>query len=208
MEQTPEEQIEEVFTSKDPLELFAEWMSTAEASEINDPTAVAVASVDDQGMPNVRMVLLKDVSQGGFVFYTNLQSCKGQELLSNKKAALCFHWKTIRRQVRVRGIVEQVTPAEADAYFTSRAKDSQIGAWASQQSRPLKDRFELEKEAAKFAAKYALKKVERPPYWSGFRVLPLEIEFWRNRPFRLHDRLVFRRDNTDKSEWLSQRLFP
>ena len=208
MEQTPEEQIEEVFTSKDPFELFAEWMSAAEASEINDPTAVAVASVDDQGMPNVRMVLLKDVSQGGFVFYTNLQSCKGQELLSNKKAALCFHWKTIRRQVRVRGIVEQVTEADADAYFASRAKDSQIGAWASQQSRPLKGRFELEKEAAKFAAKYALKKVERPPYWSGFRVLPLEIEFWRNRPFRLHDRLVFRRDNTDKSEWVSQRLFP
>jgi len=208
VEQSPEEQTEEVFTSQEPFELFAEWMSAAEASEPNDPTAFSLATADEDGMPNVRMVLLKGVSDGGFVFYTNLDSHKGEELLVNPKAALCFHWKTIRRQVRIRGVVEQVPDAEADAYFASRAKDSQIGAWASKQSRPLASRFELEKEAAKFAAKYALKKVDRPPYWSGFRIRPLEIEFWRNRPFRLHDRLVFLRSDIDSSNWTSERLFP
>jgi pyridoxamine 5'-phosphate oxidase len=208
VEQTPEEQVEEVFTSKDPFEIFAEWMSAAQANEINDPTAFSLATVDQSGMPNSRMVLLKGVSDGGFVFYTNVDSKKGEELKSNNKAAICFHWKTIRRQVRIRGIVEAVSDSEADAYFKTRAKDSQIGAWASRQSHPLESRFELEKEVAKFAAKFALRKVDRPPYWSGFRVRPLEIEFWRNRPFRLHDRLLFRRDNVETSNWTDQRLFP
>jgi pyridoxamine 5'-phosphate oxidase len=141
------------------------------------------------------------------VFYTNLESAKGQELAGQPHAALCFHWKTLRRQVRVRGIVSRVSDAEADAYFATRAKDSQIGAWASAQSRPMEGRFVFEKEIAKYAAKYALAKVPRPPHWSGFRVTPLEIEFWRDRPFRLHDRLVYHRETPD-APWRTERLFP
>jgi pyridoxamine 5'-phosphate oxidase len=153
------------------------------------------------------MVLLKEASPRGFVFYTNLESAKGTELLGNLNAALCFHWKTTMKQVRVRGPVAQVSDDEADAYFATRAKDSQIGAWASAQSRPMEGRWAFEKEIAKYAAKYGLTKVPRPPYWSGFRVMPLEIEFWRNRPFRLHDRLVYRRDH-EHAPWLTERLFP
>jgi pyridoxamine 5'-phosphate oxidase len=191
----------------DPMAIFDAWMEEAKKTEPNDPTAMAIASVDAQGLPDVRMVLLKDATRDGFVFYTNVESAKGRELLGQPHAALCFHWKTLRRQVRVRGSVTQVSDAEADTYFATRAKDSQIGAWASAQSRPMEGRFVFEKEIAKYAAKYALTKVPRPPYWSGFRVTPLQIEFWRDRPFRLHDRLVYLRD-TPAAPWRTERLFP
>ncbi len=191
----------------EPFSLFARWFEQAKKSEPVNPDATALATVDDAGMPNVRMVLLKDVSTHGFVFYSNAESVKGIELKKNARAGLCFYWKSLQRQVRVRGLVEIVESQEADAYFRTRAKDSQIGAWASQQSRPLESRFHLEKEIAKYAAKYALTPVERPPFWLGYRVVPLEIEFWRERLSRLHDRLVFRRDSVS-SVWKKQRLFP
>lgn len=191
----------------DPLTLFEAWMEEARKSEPNEPNAMALATADAQGRPDVRMVLLKEANARGFVFYTNTESAKGQELAANPNAALVFHWKAIRKQVRVRGSVSQVSDAEADAYFATRAKDSQIGAWASAQSRPMEGRFAFEKEIAKYAAKYALAKVPRPPQWSGYRIAPLEIEFWRDRPFRLHDRLVYRRDAVDKP-WRTERLFP
>ncbi len=197
----------EIAAGVDPFAQFAEWFSAAQTKEPNDPNAMALATVDVNGMPNVRMVLLKGYDPKGFVFYTNFESAKGRELLSTQMAALCFHWKSIRRQIRVRGTIQDVGPADADTYFASRPKDSQIGAWASRQSRALKGRFELEAEIVKFAAKYALGKVPRPPHWSGFRLQPLEIEFWRDRPFRLHDRLVYRRDALDTA-WRTERLFP
>jgi pyridoxamine 5'-phosphate oxidase len=168
---------------------------------------MALATVDGDGHPNVRMVLLKGADRQGFVFYTNLESAKGLELAGQPHAALCLHWKSLRRQVRVRGPVSPVSDAEADIYFASRPKDSQIGAWASAQSRPLEGRFALEREIARHAARYALAMVPRPPHWSGFRVTPLEIEFWRDRPFRLHDRLVYRRA-APGSSWGTSRLFP
>jgi pyridoxamine 5'-phosphate oxidase len=191
----------------DPMTLFDAWMEEAKKKEPNEANAMGIASVDAQGRPDLRMVLLKDATREGFVFYTNIESAKGRELLGQPHAALCFHWKTLRKQVRVRGSVTQVSDAEADAYFATRAKDSQIGAWASAQSRPMEGRFVFEKEIAKYAAKYALTKVPRPPYWSGFRVTPLQIEFWRDRPFRLHDRLVYLRD-TPAAPWRTERLFP
>ena len=193
--------------TKDPFRLFHEWLEKASASELNDPNAMALATVDAEGLPDVRMVLLKAADERGFVFYTNLESAKGRELAANLKAALCFHWKSLRRQVRVRGIVTRTSDTEADEYFASRARDSQIGAWASRQSRPLETRFELEREVARYAAKFGLGKVPRPPHWSGFRIEPVQIEFWRDRPFRLHDRLVFTRDTPD-SAWRTSRLFP
>jgi pyridoxamine 5'-phosphate oxidase len=153
------------------------------------------------------MVLLKGFDTDGFVFYTNIESAKGRELAANKHAAICLHWKSLRRQVRARGAVTPVSDTEADAYFATRAKDSQIGAWASAQSRPMEGRFAFEKEIAKYAAKYALQTVPRPPHWSGYRIAPLEVEFWRDRPFRLHDRLVYRRD-TQTAPWRTERLFP
>jgi pyridoxamine 5'-phosphate oxidase len=196
------------FTERnDPFALFQEWLADATKSEPNDPNAMALATVDEEGLPDVRMVLLKDADEHGFVFYTNYESQKGQEILGTMKAAVVFHWKSLRRQVRVRGLVEQVSNAEADAYFASRPKQSQIGAWASQQSRPLEARFALETAVAMYGAKYALGAVPRPPQWSGFRIKPLAIEFWHDRPFRLHDRIVFRRADPDSS-WTKARLYP
>ena len=191
----------------DPLALFAAWFGDAQAQEINDPNAMALATVDETGLPNVRIVLLKDFGPKGFVFYTNFESAKGRELLASGKAALCFHWKSLRRQVRVRGGVTQVSEEEADAYFASRPRGSRIGAWASQQSRPLEGRFALEKAVALYAAKYAVGSVPRPEYWSGFRLAPVEIEFWHDRPFRLHDRTVFRR-GSPVEPWRTAQLFP
>jgi pyridoxamine 5'-phosphate oxidase len=193
----------------DPLDIFAAWLGEAEAAEPNDPTAMALATVGEDGMPSCRMVLLKGYDAEGFVFYTNYESRKGRQLLATPKAALLFHWKSLRRQVRIEGAVTPVTAAEADAYFASRARQSQIGAWASQQSRPLEGRFELEKRVALFAAKHAIGAVPRPPHWSGFRLTPRHIEFWQDGAFRLHDRLVYTRgDPAEGGGWTTQRLYP
>lgn len=191
----------------DPLSVFAAWLAEAEAAEINDPNAVALSTVGGDGMPSCRMVLLKGYDENGFVFYTNYESRKGRQLLDHPKAALLFHWKSLRRQVRIEGEVAPVSDAEADEYFASRAKQSQIGAWASQQSRPLEGRFELEKRVARYAAKYAVGQVPRPPYWSGFRVVPRLIEFWQDGAFRLHDRLVYTREAAGEG-WSTERLYP
>ncbi|WP_027487158.1 pyridoxamine 5'-phosphate oxidase [Allorhizobium undicola] len=191
----------------DPFGLFAAWLEDATKSEPNDPNAVAVASVDETGMPNVRMVLLKEFDQRGFVFYTNFESQKGREILGQRKAAMCFHWKTLRRQVRLRGEVEVVSDEEADAYYRSRPLGSRIGAWASRQSRPLESRFALEKAVAEYTARFALGDVPRPPHWSGFRLRPVSIEFWHDRKFRLHDRIVFSRA-TPEEGWSKERLYP
>lgn len=193
--------------ASEPFALFERWFSDATASEPNDPNAMALATVDPDGLPNVRMVLMKGWDEAGFVFYTNTESAKGRELLSGKKAALVLHWKSLKRQVRVRGPVHIVTDAEADEYFHSRPRDSRIGAWASQQSRPLESRFALEKAVATNAAKYAIGDVPRPPHWTGFRIRPVEIEFWQDKPFRLHDRIVFRRPAPDGG-WTKARLYP
>jgi len=196
------------FTDRDdPLALFGEWLADAEKSEPNDANAMTLATVDEEGLPNARMVLLKGYDERGFVFYTNFESQKGQEILGTMKAALVFHWKSLRRQVRLRGLVEKVSDSEADAYFNSRPRDSRIGAWASAQSRPLKGRFELETAVAMYTAQYAIGTVPRPAYWSGFRVRPLSLEFWHDRPFRLHDRVVFSRAKPEDS-WSKTRLYP
>jgi pyridoxamine 5'-phosphate oxidase len=195
------------FATQDPFALFADWLSSAREKEINDPNAMTLATVDADGMPDARMVLLKDFDADGFVFYTNLESAKGRQLGAAPRAALVFHWKSLRRQVRVRGVVAPVSAQEADAYFASRARDSQIGAWASAQSRPLEGRFALEKAAAGLALRFGLGAIERPPFWSGFRLSPLALEFWRDRPFRLHDRLRFRRPDA-QAPWTSERLYP
>jgi pyridoxamine 5'-phosphate oxidase len=197
----------DISPAEEPIELFKQWFAEAKQREVNDPDAMSLATVDASGLPDVRMVLLKGVDHRGFVFYTNVESAKGEELKGNPQAALCFHWKSLERQVRVRGSVVAVSVEEADAYFATRPKDSQIGAWASRQSRPMEGRFALEKEVARFTAKYALSSVPRPPHWSGFRVQPLQIEFWRARVFRLHERLRYRRETLD-SPWITDRLFP
>jgi pyridoxamine 5'-phosphate oxidase len=192
--------------ASEPFRLFAAWLDDATKSEINDPNGVALATVDADGMPDVRMVLLKGFDEHGFAFYTNLESAKGTELLSSMKAAMCFHWKSLRRQVRLRGPVELVSDAEADAYFATRPRGSRIGAWASKQSRPLESRFALEKAVAEYTAKYAIGEIPRPRYWSGFRLVPRTIEFWHDRPFRLHDRMAFTR--TEAGGWEKTRLYP
>jgi pyridoxamine 5'-phosphate oxidase len=191
----------------EPFALFDAWMEDAKKAEPNDPNGMSLATVDAAGMPDVRMVLLKEVDARGFVFYTNTMSAKGVELGGDPKAALLFHWKSLRRQVRVRGPVEAVTEEEADAYFASRPRGSQIGAWASDQSRPLPDRLALERRVAAFGLKFGVGKVPRPPHWSGYRVLPRTIEFWRDRPFRLHERLAFSRD-APQAPWSVARLYP
>ncbi len=189
----------------DPIAQFKSWLAEAEKTEPNDANAMSLATADSSGMPNVRMVLLKGVDAGGFVFYSNMESRKGQELAQNPQAALGFHWKTLRRAVRIQGRVEAVSAQESDDYFHSRARDSQIGAWASQQSRPLESRFALEKAVALFAAKHAIGTVPRPAYWQGRRIVPSRIEFWADRPFRLHDRTVFIREGEG---WSTVKLYP
>jgi pyridoxamine 5'-phosphate oxidase len=191
----------------DPFVLFQNWMEQAQASEPNDPNAMALATAGEGGMPNVRMVLLKGVDAKGFVFYSNADSIKGSELAANPRAAINFHWKSLRKAVRAQGFVSRVSDAEADGYFATRPKDSQIGAWASPQYRRMEGRWAFEKALAEYGLKFALTKVPRPPYWTGWRITPLRIEFWRDRPFRLHDRLVYRRDQ-EAMPWHTERLFP
>ena len=196
----------------DPFKLFEVWYREAWENELNDANAMALATVDSDGLANVRMVLLKGLDEAGhgargFVFYTNFESAKGLELQSNAKAALCFHWKSLRRQVRVRGMVSVVSDEEADAYYASRPRGSRLGAWASQQSRAMAGRYALEKAVAFYTAKHPIGGIPRPPHWSGFRVTPVEIEFWHDRPFRLHDRVVFRRPHGTET-WQRDWLYP
>lgn len=195
-------------TATEPFRLFGDWLTEATASEPNDANAMTLATVDGQGLPDARIVLLKDFDEDGFVFYTNTESAKGRELEAQPKAALVFHWKSLLRQVRVRGIVERVSTAEADAYYRSRPYGSRIGAHASLQSRPLPDRDTLIARVKEFEARYPENGgVPRPPHWSGYRIRPLTIEFWHDRPFRLHDRVVFRREAATGS-WTRERLYP
>ena len=190
---------------EDPIELFEAWFAEARESEPDDPEAMDLATATPSGVPSARMVLLKGVDQRGFTFYTNLDSRKGEELLANPVAALTFYWKSLRRQVRVEGTTEVVDDAEADAYFATRLRLAQIGAWASKQSRPLEGRFELEKRVARYTAKFHVGPVPRPKNWSGFRLVPTRIEFWKSMEFRLHDRLVY---YLGDDGWTSERLYP
>lgn len=190
----------------DPITLFSEWLAEAEKSEPNDANAVALASVDGDGLPNVRMVLLKGHDQRGFVFYTNFESKKGEEVLAGMKAAMGFHWKSLRRQVRIRGPVEIVSAEEADEYYNSRHPQSRLGAWASDQSRPLEDRETLMGKVDEYREKYGEEDIPRPPNWSGFRIMPVEIEFWQDGDYRLHDRVKFTPDG--QGGWSGQRLYP
>jgi len=193
--------------AEEPLRLFDLWFGEAKAGEVNDPEAMALATVDADGLPDVRMVLLKGFDEHGFVFYSNENSQKGRELAGNPRAALVFHWKSLRRQVRLRGTVATVSAGEADAYFATRARSSQIGAWASRQSSPLESRYAFERAIAVTAARYAVGAVPRPPFWIGYRLTPLVMEFWHDRPFRLHDRIEFRRPDAS-AQWARKRLYP
>lgn len=196
---------ESVFTRDDPIGLFVDWMVDARTTEPNDANAMTLATVDADGLPDCRIVLLKDVDARGFTFYSNSESAKGEQLAACPAAALLFHWKSLRRQVRVRGRIEPVSAAEADAYFASRARESRIGAWVSDQSRPLKDRATLEAAVARETARFDGDDVPRPDRWTGWRLAPENLEFWRDRPFRLHDRLRFERNGPD---WRRTRLWP
>ena len=196
---------ETIFDRVEPIDLFIEWLTEAKRHEPNDANAMSLATVDAEGLPDCRMVLLKDVDARGFTFYSNRESAKGLELAANPRAALLFHWKSLRRQVRVRGAVEPVSAAEADAYFASRARESRIGAWASDQSRPLAARADLESAVANETERFEGRDVPRPERWIGWRVIPHAVEFWRDRPFRLHDRLLFTRD---ADGWSRTRLQP
>lgn len=198
---------ETMFEQVEPYGLFAEWLEAAKASEPNDANAMTLATIDAEGMPDARIVLLKDVDVRGFTFFSNQESAKGEQLWAHPSAALVFHWKSLRRQVRIRGSVSLVSDEMADAYFASRPRDSRIGAWASQQSRPLESRFALEKAVALQAAKFGVGTIPRPPHWTGFRVSPVYLEFWRDGAFRLHDRVVFRRTAVDQP-WSRERLYP
>ncbi|OLB73493.1 MAG: pyridoxamine 5'-phosphate oxidase [Alphaproteobacteria bacterium 13_2_20CM_2_64_7] len=193
--------------AEEPLRLFAAWFEEASRSEPRDPTAMSLATVDADGLPNVRMVLMKSFGEAGFVFYTNVESQKGRELDREHKGALLFHWKSLNRQVRLRGPVERIEDAEADAYFATRPRLTQIGTWASKQSAPLESRHAFEKAIAFYTAKFALGTIPRPPNWTGYRLRPLLIEFWKERPFRLHDRLEFHRETLD-APWRKTRLYP
>lgn len=195
----------DIAAATDPFEAFQAWFKEAEGTEVNDPNAFALATVSAEGRPSVRVLLLKGLDDRGFVFYTNTQSRKGQHLDATGVAAMNFHWKSLRRQVRVEGPVERVTDAEADAYFASRPRGSQIGAWASQQSRPLDSRATLEQRIAALAEEHEGRDVPRPPHWTGYRLVPDYIEFWQDREFRLHDRITFTRDGT---AWAKARLYP
>jgi pyridoxamine 5'-phosphate oxidase len=192
-------------TDRDPIALFARWLDEAGKAEPNDPNAMTLATVDAEGLPDARMVLLKGVDDAGFTFFTNFESAKGRELAANPRAALVFHWKSLRRQVRVRGDIAPVSDAEADAYHASRARSSQIGAWASDQSRELPDRLALERRIAEMGLKFGVGPVPRPLHWSGYRLAPRSIEFWRDRRFRLHERLQFDRQGAG---WTVRRLYP
>jgi pyridoxamine 5'-phosphate oxidase len=196
------------FTEADePLRLFAAWFAEAKRAEPINPDAMAIATVDAEGLPNVRMVLLKGFDERGFVFYTNLGSAKAHELDGAPKAALTFYWKSLQRQVRARGIVEPVSAQEADAYFATRSRMAQIGAWASKQSQALESRMAFEAAVARLAAKFAIGTIPRPPFWSGYRIKPAEIEFWQERLYRLHDRVVFKRSDLT-APWIKRRLYP
>ena len=196
-----------LFAADAPLALFADWLKLAREKEPNDANAMSLATVDAAGMPDVRMVLLKDFDARGFTFYSNAESAKGRELAANPRAALGFHWKSLRRTVRLRGTIEIVEPETADAYFATRDRGARIGAWASDQSRPLESRLALEMKIAGLVAKFGLGDVPRPPHWIGWRLVPLRVEFWQDRPFRLHDRLEFSRDAAD-APWVKRRLYP
>jgi pyridoxamine 5'-phosphate oxidase len=196
-----------LFAENEPFQLFERWFKEAKEKEPRDPNAMALSTVDAQGFPDVRMVLLKSADRQGFVFYTNAESAKGRQLEANARAAIVLYWKSLNRQIRARGIIEQVSDAEADAYFQSRDRGARLGAWASEQSRPLPDRLALEKRIAEFALKYGVGEVPRPAHWRGYRLKPLAIEFWRDRPFRLHDRSVFTRAEPG-AEWSKSRLYP
>lgn len=204
---TAEPSVDAFNRADDPIALFRLWLEEATATEINDPEAMALCTVDEHGAPDARMMLCKGADERGLTFYTNAESAKGRELAAQPRAAALFHWKSLRRQARFRGAVAQIPDAEADTYFASRPRGSQLGAWASQQSRPLESREALESAVEAYAQRFGKAEVPRPRYWRGYRITPVEIEFWRDGAFRLHDRILFTR-TTPESPWRKQRLYP